>query len=197
MAEARETAGHSTSSLDFSTNHLFAFTIPHPSNNHVTVTMSSKAQTTTKRLIHELRSHEQEPSPSIAHLAPVSDSELQHWTAVLRGVDGTAYEGGLWLLDIQVPDTYPLAPPTVRFVTPICHPNVHFRTGEICLDLLKSAWSPAYTITRTLDAIHVLLTAAEPDSPLNVDIAQLFRQGDELGAQSLIRFYTQFYRHEG
>ncbi|KAF2153921.1 ubiquitin-conjugating enzyme [Myriangium duriaei CBS 260.36] len=159
--------------------------------------MSSKGQSTTKRLIHELRSYDQEPSRALLHLAPVSDDELLHWTAVMKGVEGTAYEDGCWKLDIQIPDTYPLAPPKVRFVTPICHPNVHFKTGEICLDLLKTSWSPAYTITSTMDAIQQLLTSAEPDSPLNVDIAQLFRQGDELGSQSLIRFYTELYKWRG
>jgi peroxin-4 len=84
----------------------------------------------------------------------------------------------------------------VRFTTPICHPNVDFKTGEICLDTLKASWTPAYTITTTLTSIHQLLTSAEPDSPLNVDIAQLFRQEDYVGAEALIRFYTVTERYE-
>lgn len=104
------------------------------------------------------------------------------------------FVGGLWQLDIQIPDAYPNSPPSIRFVTPICHPNVHFKTGEICLDLLKTAWSPAYTIASTLNSVHQLLTSAEPDSPLNIDIAQLFRQGDQIGAEALIRFYTETER---
>ncbi len=84
----------------------------------------------------------------------------------------------------------------MTFATPICHPNVHFKTGEICLDLLKSAWLPSYTISSTVTAVHQLLTSAEPDSPLNVDIAQMFRQGDWVGAESLIRFYTSTIRYD-
>lgn len=34
---------------------------------------------------------------------------------------------GRWKLDIKIPETYPLAPPAVRFVTPVCHPNVNFK----------------------------------------------------------------------
>lgn len=84
----------------------------------------------------------------------------------------------------------------MRFITPICHPNVDFKTGEICLDLLKTSWTPAYTISTTMTSIHQLLTSAEPDSPLNIDVAQLFRTGDEVGARSLIRWYTVSERYE-
>jgi len=55
--------------------------------------MASKAQSPIKRLLHELQSYEQDPSDALLHLRPVSDDELLHWTAVLKGVDGTAYEG--------------------------------------------------------------------------------------------------------
>ena len=104
---------------------------------------------------------------------------------------------GLWKLNIIIPDAYPNKPPTITFVTPICHPNVHFKTGEICLDLLKSSWSPVYSVKQTLEAVQQLLTSAEPDSPLNIDAAQLLRQGDQLGYEALVRFYTETLRWEG
>ncbi|TKA74753.1 hypothetical protein B0A49_02256 [Cryomyces minteri] len=151
----------------------------------------------TKRLLQELQAYEQEPNDALLQLGPVSDDELMHWTAVMKGVEGTAYEGGVWKLDIHVPDTYPLAPPQITFVTRICHPNVHFKTGEICLDLLKTTWSPVYTISSTLSTIQTFLTSAEPDSPLNIDIAQMFREGDQVGAEALIRFYTESERWDG
>jgi peroxin-4 len=108
----------------------------------------------------------------------------------------TLLKDGLWLLDINIPPNYPHSPPAITFSTPICHPNVHFKTGEICLDLLKTAWLPSYTVSSTVTAVQQLLTSAEPDSPLNVDIAQMFRQGDWVGAESLIRFYTTTVRYD-
>lgn len=74
---------------------------------------------------------------------------------------------------------------------------MHFKTGEICLDLLKTSWTPAYTISSTLSAVHQLLTSPEPDSPLNVDVAQLLRQGDLIGAEGLVRFYAEGMRWRG
>lgn len=48
----------------------------------------------TKRLLHELKAHATEASSdAIAHLGPESQDNLHHWTAVLKGVPGTAYEG--------------------------------------------------------------------------------------------------------
>lgn len=33
------------------------------------------------------------------------------------------------MLDIKVPDQYPLVPPIVYYRTKIFHPNVHFKVG--------------------------------------------------------------------
>ncbi|OJD30600.1 ubiquitin-conjugating enzyme [Diplodia corticola] len=158
---------------------------------------TGRGQTPVKRLLVELQSYQSDPNDALQRLGPVNDDELTHWQAVMKGVPGTPYENGRWLLDIRIPQTYPLAAPEVKFVTPICHPNVHFKTGEICLDTLKAAWSPAFTVSTTMTSVHQLLTSAEPDSPLNIDIAQLLRQGDIVGYESLIRFYTEMERYEG
>ncbi|SMY28421.1 unnamed protein product [Zymoseptoria tritici ST99CH_1A5] len=145
----------------------------------------------TKRIIKELDAHRRDPSPALSLLEPVSDDDLYNLTAELIGPEGTAYEGGVWTLSLSLPTSYPNSPPTITFRTPCCHPNVSFKTGEICLDLLKSAWTPAYGLVKTLEAVQQLMSAGgEPDSPLNLDVAKLMRGGDVLGAQALVRFYT-------
>ncbi|KAF3931992.1 hypothetical protein ABW20_dc0102947 [Dactylellina cionopaga] len=155
--------------------------------------MSGSSASASRRLILELSKIRQEKNPALSYLAPVDDSDLYHWRAGLRGTPDSPYEGGIWELDIVIPDNYPLGPPTVQFVTKMCHPNVHIKTGEICLDLLKSAWTPAYSISTTMMAIQALLTAPEPDSPLNVDAAGLLRAGDTVGYESLVRYYVWRY----
>jgi len=147
----------------------------------------------TRRLLQELAKSRQEPNPALTYLLPPDDSNLYHWRAGLRGTPDSPYEDGVWNLDIIIPENYPLAPPTVSFLTRIVHPNIALKTGEICLDLLKTAWSPAYTISNTLAAVQTLLTSPEPDSPLNVDAAMLLKSGDMVGYESLVRYYVWRY----
>ncbi|KAK3113477.1 hypothetical protein LTR53_009190 [Teratosphaeriaceae sp. CCFEE 6253] len=163
-----------------------------------------------KRLKKELEQYAKDPSSAIIRLDTVGD-DLTLLSADLRGPEGTGYEGtltppaviydalivelgGVWTLSISVLPTYPNTPPEIHFKTPICHANVSFTTGEICLDLLKTSWTPAYGIVSTLEAVQQLLNAGgEPDSPLNLDIAVLLREGDLVAAESLVRFYTKLY----
>ncbi|BCS04155.1 ubiquitin-conjugating enzyme E2 pex4 [Aspergillus awamori] len=147
---------------------------------------------TTHRLLRELKDYTNSPNEALLHLGPVDEDDLLHWEAVLKGVPGTPYENGLWTLSIQIPPTYPLTPPKITFKTKISHPNISFTTGEICLTLLTTEhWSPVYTLSSTLSAIHQLLTDPRPDSPLNVDVAALLRDGDVAAWESLVRFWTE------
>lgn len=49
--------------------------------------------------------------------------------------------GGVFKLELFLPDDYPMTPPKIRFLTKIFHPNVD-KLGRICLDVLKSAPHP-------------------------------------------------------
>ena len=163
-----------------------------------TAAATRSSSSATKRLLHEISEYREHPNPCLLHLGPTSDGDLLHWEAVLKGAPHSAYAHGLWLLALTVPPTYPLHPPRITFVTPICHPNVAFATGEICLTLLTAEhWSPLYTLSATLAAVHQLLLEPVVESPLNVDIANLYREGDRVGAEALVRFWTAERRWSG
>ena len=109
------------------------------------------------------------PDDEIA-LALVDESDIFGWTARLKGPADSPYAAGTFTLAIRCAPNYPLAPPSVTFVTPIFHPNVLFKTGEICLDILKAdSWTPAWTLQSVCRAVVALLSHPEADSPLNCD----------------------------
>lgn len=105
----------------------------------------------------------------------------------------SCFSGGRFVLRIEITPEYPLTPPKVTFVTRIFHPNVDSKTGEICLDILKSDWSPAWGISAVCRAVVALLDDPNAESPLNCDAGNLIRSGDMLGFYSMARLYTREY----
>lgn len=165
-----------------------------------TSSSSSSSRTPAKRILTELSAYNSSPPRTITALAPMSSSNLLSLRAVLSGATlpaATGYQQGRFLLSIQVPPNYPVGPPTITFVTRVCHPNVKFETGEICLDVLKENWTPILGVVGALESIARLLEEPGPDSPLNVDVAALVREGDFVGARGLVGFYCAEYRFEG
>lgn len=143
------------------------------------------------RLTQELREIARNPDPDIS-LGMTGDT-VEHWRANVRGPRDSPYENGKFELRIICSITYPMSPPQVSFTTRIFHPNVNFLTGEICLDILKSDWSPAWTLQYVCRAVVALMMDPNADSPLNCDAGNLIRAGDLRGFRSMARMYTFEY----
>jgi ubiquitin-conjugating enzyme (huntingtin interacting protein 2) len=111
------------------------------------------------------------------------NGNLFHWKAVIKGAPDTVYQGGKFQIDIVIPDEYPYQPPKMKFDTKIWHPNVSSVTGAICLDILKSEWSPALSIRTALLSIQALMCCPEPKNPQDAVVAQMYlNQIDEFNA---------------
>lgn len=55
--------------------------------------MASPSPQTTQRLLQELKKYAKEPNEALLHLGPIDEENLLLWEAVLKGVDGSPYEG--------------------------------------------------------------------------------------------------------
>merc|ERR1711976_122375 len=86
-------------------------------------------------------------------------------------------EGGKFELELFLPEDYPMSPPKVIFTTKIYHPNID-KLGRICLDILKDKWSPALQIRTVLLSIQALLSAPNPDDPLDNEVADLWKSNE-------------------
>lgn len=72
----------------------------------------------------------------------------------------------------------------------VFHPNVHFRTGDVCLDILKKEWSPAWGLQAACRAVLALLSDPDADSPLNCDAGNMIRGGDLVSYHSTAKMFT-------
>lgn len=146
----------------------------------------------TRRITKEMEDVKQDVESSIT-LDFVKDSDISHLKGTFKGPPGTPYEGGEFVVDIQIPvsilmnydskkkklltnlqQEYPFKPPKMQFVTKVYHPNISSQTGAICLDILKDAWSPVLTLKSSLISLQSLLQSPEPNDPQDAEVAKVF-----------------------
>ena len=87
---------------------------------------------------------------------------IREWRAIIKGPPSSPFENYEFILALEAGTEYPLTPPSIRFLTKCFHPNINFNTGEICLDILKKEWSPAWSLQSACRAVQSLL--ADPNS---------------------------------
>ena len=142
-----------------------------------------------KRINKELIDINNDP-PANCSAGPTGD-DLFNWTATIMGPEDSPYAGGVFFLNISFPEEYPFKPPKIYFKTKIYHPNIN-SGGGICLDILKKAWSPALTVSKVLLSICSLLTDPNPDDPLVLSIAHLYKENIDAYRKKAKR-WTQLY----
>ncbi|GME72986.1 unnamed protein product [[Candida] boidinii] len=139
-----------------------------------------------------------DPVPGIT--ATPHEDNLRYFDVTIEGPSSSPYENGVFKLELFLPDDYPMIAPKVRFLTKIYHPNID-RLGRICLDVLKSNWSPALQIRTILLSIQALLSAPNPvslpvfffsDDPLANEVAEEWKS-DEKKAIGTAKEWTEKY----
>ncbi|VVC29980.1 Ubiquitin-conjugating enzyme E2,Ubiquitin-conjugating enzyme/RWD-like,Ubiquitin-conjugating enzyme [Cinara cedri] len=145
-----------------------------------------------RRILKETQRLLQEPVPGIS--AEPDEGNARYFHVKVTGPEDSPFEGGLFKLELFLPEDYPMSAPKVRFITKIYHPNID-RLGRICLDILKDKWSPALQIRTVLLSIQALLSAPNPDDPLANDVAELWKV-NEFEAIRNAKEWTRMYASE-
>ncbi|KER22891.1 hypothetical protein T265_09096 [Opisthorchis viverrini] len=127
------------------------------------------------RIIKETQKLLREPCDGIT--AFPSEDNARYFLVSIKGPSDSAYDGGIFNLELFLPEDYPMTAPKVRFTTKLYHPNVD-KLGRICLDILKDKWSPALQIRTVLLSIQALLSAPNPDDPLDNEVATHWKQNE-------------------
>ncbi|XP_013162577.1 PREDICTED: uncharacterized protein LOC106114047 [Papilio xuthus] len=141
------------------------------------------------RLRTESKMMRNDPPEGIA-AAPL-DPKCCHWQASVTGPVDSPYEGGVFYLYIQVPYSYPMNPPVVRFLTRILHPNVS-RHGDVGIDSVHHNWSLALTIGKVLISIQSLLTDPYTAVCMEPELGEMYVR-DRARFESLARRWTWRY----
>lgn len=94
-----------------------------------------------RRLLQEYRALTNNPPEGIT-AGPVSEDDLLYWEALIQGPEGTPFEGGVFAAELKFPKDYPLAPPSMRFLGEVWHPNGIF---HFLLLLISRNSQPPFT----------------------------------------------------
>jgi ubiquitin-conjugating enzyme E2 J1 len=115
----------------------------------------------TRRLLKESSDLHKNPSPYFT-AAPISDTNLHDWHFTLAGPPSPSpYAQGLYHGRITFPATYPLRPPSFRFLTPSGRFEVN---REICLSISghhEETWQPAWGVRTALLGIRSEIFSSE------------------------------------
>lgn len=131
-----------------------------------------------RRLLQEIGELQRNPPLNIT-AGPIDENNIFHLQAMIFGPTDSPYAGGMFKLDINVPEKYPFRPPSIKFITKIYHVNISMN-GDICLDILKHNWSPVLKLEAVLLSILSLLTDPNPNDPLNASAAEVYRNDPQV-----------------
>lgn len=124
----------------------------------------------------------------------VDETNMTNIKALIIGAEGTPYEDGFHLFQINIPTTYPYDPPTVKYITgdgvTRFNPNLYVE-GKVCLSIIKTwpgpPWSPLFTFGTILLSIQSMILNSEPLTN---------EPGLENSNKQLIKKYNDFIEHQ-
>lgn len=108
------------------------------------------------------------------------------------------WAGGRFRFHIYVTEDYNMAPPSVKCLTKLWHPNIS-EHGDICLSLLRQnsidgmGWAPTRKLKDVIWGLNSLFTdLLNFDDPLNIEAAELYMKDKEAFQNRVREYVTQY-----
>lgn len=126
------------------------------------------------------------------------DPHCLHEFILLIIPDEGYWMGGRFYFQIYIPEDYNMAPPKVKCLTKLWHPNIS-EDGDVCLSLLRQSsidgmgWAPTRKLKDVVWGLNSLFTdLLNFDDPLNREAADLFIK-DKESFRSKVKDYVMQY----
>ncbi|KAH7552930.1 hypothetical protein BM1_07903 [Bipolaris maydis] len=129
------------------------------------------ASTAAKRLFKEYRALSSDPPEGIT-AGPVNEDDMFVWEALIQGPEGTPFEGGVFPAELRFPKDYPLAPPKMKFITDMWHPNGG--RGRVCKGKEQNktdVWPPFFFLVYPNGEVCISILHAPGEDPMQYEQA--------------------------
>jgi ubiquitin-protein ligase len=152
-----------------------------------------------KRLLFESASmRKQDLFAEYGFTAYPEGGNLEVWTGILTGLQGTIWEGARLQLRLTFPSEYPFKAPEVRVTNPnVFHPNIAEDSGHVCVDILNDHWTADKNITSALRAVQGLLTCPNAPNGYGNKARRLYESDREKYEQEVRKFVEQTKKEYG
>eukprot|EP00182_Erythrolobus_australicus_P003815 CAMPEP_0185834070 /NCGR_PEP_ID=MMETSP1353-20130828/4229_1 /TAXON_ID=1077150 /ORGANISM="Erythrolobus australicus, Strain CCMP3124" /LENGTH=193 /DNA_ID=CAMNT_0028532423 /DNA_START=229 /DNA_END=810 /DNA_ORIENTATION=+ len=125
------------------------------------------------------------------------DDRIGEFFVKFHGPKDTPYEGGVWKVHVELPESYPYKSPSIGFINRMYHPNVDEMSGSVCLDVINQTWSPMYDLTNIFEVfLPQLMTYPNPTDPLNGEAAALQMREPERYNEKVREYVRRYAKQE-
>ena len=138
--------------------------------------------------------------PSLGITFGMYNNDFNNWRVTMMAPADTSYKGGLFYLSIHFPQTFPLMPPEVCFLTPIYHINVNpfypcnqgaKPLGYIPIESL-GFWNPYCSIKELFLSIYSLFYYGNLAFPYGSEKTNEYKN-DRALYEEKIKYFTRKY----